>query len=111
MRELEDEGKVMALADFACPVEDSKNPLMDFFTVEGLNIKAKYPTSGMYRKLKNIFSSRFEFSLILSNIFMKYFFNLCKLILLRLCNYTFDIVNYKIAMIIKISELALLYIN
>jgi carbamoyltransferase len=54
MRELEDEGKVMALANYACPVEDGKNPMMDFFSVSGLNVKARYPTLKMYDELKKI---------------------------------------------------------
>lgn len=54
MRELEDEGKVMALANYAYPIDDKDNPLMDFFHVEGLNIKAKYKTLQMYNSLKKI---------------------------------------------------------
>ena len=54
MRELEDEGKVMALANYACPVEDAKNPMMDFFSVSRLNVKARYPTLKMYDELKKI---------------------------------------------------------
>jgi carbamoyltransferase len=34
MRELEDEGKVMALADYAPPVADADNPLLDLIRVE-----------------------------------------------------------------------------
>jgi carbamoyltransferase len=33
MRELEDEGKVMALADYAAPVPDANNPLLQFIRV------------------------------------------------------------------------------
>jgi carbamoyltransferase len=33
MRELEDEGKVMALADYAAPVEDANNPLLQLIRV------------------------------------------------------------------------------
>ena len=54
MRELEDEGKVMALADYAYPISDKENPMLNFFAVEGLNIKAKYSSLKMYRELKNI---------------------------------------------------------
>ncbi len=54
MRELEDEGKVMALANYAYPIDDEDNPLMDFFRVEGLNIKAKYSTLQIYDRLKKI---------------------------------------------------------
>ncbi|MBF0566141.1 MAG: hypothetical protein HQK89_12960, partial [Nitrospirae bacterium] len=54
MRELEDEGKVMALADYAYPVEDDKNPLMGFFRIDGLNVSAKYGSLQMYEQLKKI---------------------------------------------------------
>ena len=54
MRELEDEGKVMALANYAYPVEDTKNPMMDFFTVRGLTIVARHRTLKMYDELKRI---------------------------------------------------------
>ena len=54
MRELEDEGKVMALADYAYPISDKENPMLNFFAVEGLNIKAKYNSLKMYQELKKI---------------------------------------------------------
>jgi carbamoyltransferase len=54
MRELEDEGKVMALANYALKIEDEKNPLLDFFKIEGLNVKAKYGCLKTYKKLKRI---------------------------------------------------------
>jgi carbamoyltransferase len=54
MRELEDEGKVMALADYAYPIPDKDNPLLDFFSVEGLKIKAKYSSLKMFEELKKI---------------------------------------------------------
>lgn len=54
MRELEDEGKVMALANYSYPIEDEKNPLLKFFKVDGLNIKAKYSSLKMYKELKKI---------------------------------------------------------
>ncbi|MBF0456739.1 MAG: hypothetical protein HQK99_02470 [Nitrospirae bacterium] len=54
MRELEDEGKVMALADYAYPIEDAKNPLMDFFMVRGIEVSARYGSLEMYEKLKKI---------------------------------------------------------
>ena len=34
MRELEDEGKVMALADYAAPIADERNPLLGFIRVK-----------------------------------------------------------------------------
>ncbi|MSR64433.1 MAG: hypothetical protein EXS18_01480 [Verrucomicrobiae bacterium] len=54
MRELEDEGKVMALANFAFPVADSANPLLDYFEVDGLTLRAKYGSVRMYRELQRV---------------------------------------------------------
>ena len=54
MRELEDEGKVMALSDFAYEVPDKKNPLLEFFEVKNLDIKAKYSSTRMWTELKKI---------------------------------------------------------
>jgi carbamoyltransferase len=51
MRELEDEGKVMALASFAYPIPDEDNPLLDFFTLDGLKLKCRYGPLKLYRKL------------------------------------------------------------
>ncbi len=43
MRELEDEGKVMAMADFSYPFDfDEDNKFKDFFSVTGTTIRAKY---------------------------------------------------------------------
>ncbi|MBF0557881.1 MAG: hypothetical protein HQL08_03775, partial [Nitrospirae bacterium] len=55
MRELEDEGKVMALATYAYPIPDSENPLLDFFKIEGVDVRAKYGALGMYQELKKVF--------------------------------------------------------
>lgn len=54
MRELEDEGKVMALANFARPVADEENPLLELFAVEGVTLSAKYGSLGVYRALKDV---------------------------------------------------------
>ncbi len=54
MRELEDEGKVMALANFACPVPDAENPLLGFFSISGLQIKAQYSSARMYHELSRV---------------------------------------------------------
>ena len=54
MRELEDEGKVMALANYAYPIPDEHNPLLDFVQVEGLEVKCAYSTLKMYEELKKI---------------------------------------------------------
>lgn len=54
MRELEDEGKVMAMADFSYPIEKRNNLFMDFFEVSNCNIKAKYGPIAMFYELKKI---------------------------------------------------------
>ncbi len=54
MRELEDEGKVMALANYALKIKDEENPLLDFFKVEGLDVKAKYGALKASKELKKI---------------------------------------------------------
>jgi carbamoyltransferase len=51
MRELEDEGKVMALANFAYPVPDKDNPMLAFFSVEGTHINSHFSSTRMYREL------------------------------------------------------------
>ncbi len=54
MRELEDEGKVMALATYAYPVDDRENPLMDFISVEGLHVECRYGSLKLYDELKKV---------------------------------------------------------
>jgi carbamoyltransferase len=54
MRELEDEGKVMAIANYAYPVPDFENPLLDFISVEGMEIKCAYSTLRMFDELKKV---------------------------------------------------------
>jgi len=54
MRELEDEGKVMALANFAYPIPDAENPLMEIIGVRGLEIVSPYNSRSMFRALKSI---------------------------------------------------------
>jgi carbamoyltransferase len=55
MRELEDEGKVMALADFSSPVADDDNPLLKFLSIEGLTVSSPVPSRALYGELKRIF--------------------------------------------------------
>ncbi len=55
MRELEDEGKVMALADYAYPVPDSENPLLGLIRTEGLDVVSGYSSTAMFREMKKIF--------------------------------------------------------
>jgi len=54
MRELEDEGKVMALADFAHPVEDRDNPLLRLIGTRGLEIVSPLRATAMYRELRRV---------------------------------------------------------
>jgi len=54
MRELEDEGKVMALANYAYPIADHDNPLMQLIGVRGLQLVSPFTSMGMYRELKRI---------------------------------------------------------
>ncbi len=54
MRELEDEGKVMAMADYSYPFSFEENRLKDFFTVEGIAIKARYGPLKQYDLLSRI---------------------------------------------------------
>jgi len=54
MRELEDEGKVMALANYAYPIEDANNPMIDLIHVDGLTVKCRHSSIRMYEALKRI---------------------------------------------------------
>ena len=55
MRELEDEGKVMALANYAFPIDDNLNPLNKLIKIKDLSIKCRYPSLKMYNELKKIY--------------------------------------------------------
>ena len=54
MRELEDEGKVMALADYAAPIPDTENPLLQWMEVRNGVIEAKWPGHALRRPLARI---------------------------------------------------------
>ncbi|MCX8044543.1 MAG: hypothetical protein N3B18_10520 [Desulfobacterota bacterium] len=54
MRELEDEGKVMALANYAYPVPDHENPLLDLINVDGITIHNRYGSLRLYDELKKL---------------------------------------------------------
>ena len=54
MRELEDEGKVMALADYATPVPDEQNPLLKLLWAEGLRFRTQVPGHRIEKPLKRI---------------------------------------------------------
>lgn len=54
MRELEDEGKVMALSDYSYGMPESKNPLIDIFRVDGLSITTRLNSWARYKKLYEV---------------------------------------------------------
>ena len=54
MRELEDEGKVMAMADYSYPFAFEDNELRDFFKVVGTSIRAKYGARAQFNLLQRI---------------------------------------------------------
>lgn len=54
MRELEDEGKVMAMADYSYPFDFEDNMFKDFFTVSGTRITARYSTVKQFGLLQRI---------------------------------------------------------
>lgn len=54
MRELEDEGKIMALANFSFPIPDQENPMHQLFEVNGLKLSSPYSSTQLYRKLRDI---------------------------------------------------------
>lgn len=72
-RELEDEGKVMALSDFAYTVPDGENKLLNLFTVNGLKIQSNQTTASRYRLLNKILwnTPREEFSYMAQRVLEK----------------------------------------
>jgi carbamoyltransferase len=54
MRELEDEGKIMAMADYSFPFPFDKNRFKDFFDITGTRIRAKYSPSKQYDMISRI---------------------------------------------------------
>ena len=54
MRELEDEGKVMALADYATPVPDNGNPLLELIGVHEGRIQVAETGPALERRLRRI---------------------------------------------------------
>jgi carbamoyltransferase len=55
MRELEDEGKVMALANYANPVADELNPLMGLIRTGDLRFAGAHRHGALYKDMKKIF--------------------------------------------------------
>jgi carbamoyltransferase len=54
MRELEDEGKVMALADYAAPIPDERNPLFAFLRVEHGRVITSRPGHALFAPLRRL---------------------------------------------------------
>jgi carbamoyltransferase len=54
MRELEDEGKVMALADYAAPIADADNPLLPWVQVRDGVIRTTWPGHAIRRPLARV---------------------------------------------------------
>jgi carbamoyltransferase len=54
MRELEDEGKVMALADYAAPIADADNPLLPWVRVRDGVIETEWPGHAFRRRLARV---------------------------------------------------------
>ena len=54
MRELEDEGKVMALADYASAVPDAENPLFELLTVNHLRFETPVPGHALFPRLRRL---------------------------------------------------------
>ncbi len=54
MRELEDEGKVMAMADYSYPFEFEENRFKDFFSVTGTRIQARYSSVKQFELLQRM---------------------------------------------------------
>ena len=54
MRELEDEGKTMCLADYSYPLPEEKNKMLNFFKVDGLRIISKFSNVRRFLELEKI---------------------------------------------------------
>ncbi|MDD5712756.1 MAG: carbamoyltransferase C-terminal domain-containing protein [Smithellaceae bacterium] len=54
MRELEDEGKVMALANYAYPIADEENPLLELMGTKDLQLSSNLRSTELFRELKKI---------------------------------------------------------
>jgi carbamoyltransferase len=54
MRELEDEGKVMALADYAAPIDAADNPLLSWVQVKDGVITTRWPGHAFRRPLSRV---------------------------------------------------------
>jgi carbamoyltransferase len=111
MRELEDEGKVMALASYGYPVPDEENPLLGFFEVDGLRLKSKYHGWALHKKLQKILymypSEQFAYMAqrVLETSILKLVTNACRLTGMSDVVYAGGVAsNIKVNMLLKNSE-------
>jgi carbamoyltransferase len=54
MRELEDEGKVMAIADYASPIPDERNEMFSLLSANGLSFVTRIPGHALQKPLADI---------------------------------------------------------
>ena len=54
MRELEDEGKIMAMADYSFPFPFEKNRFKDFFDITGTKLRARYSAARQYDMIRGL---------------------------------------------------------
>jgi len=54
MRELEDEGKVMAIADYASPVPDERNEMFSLLSANGMSFTTSVPGHALHKPLADI---------------------------------------------------------
>ncbi len=54
MRELEDEGKVMALANYALPVPDAHNPMLTWFSCDDLTVRCRFGPLRLHHALAQL---------------------------------------------------------
>jgi carbamoyltransferase len=54
MRELEDEGKVMAIADYASPIPDERNPMLSILSARGMSFATTRPGRALHRPLADV---------------------------------------------------------
>jgi carbamoyltransferase len=54
MRELEDEGKVMAIADYASPIADDRNPMLSLLSARGMSFVTARPGHALQHPLAEV---------------------------------------------------------
>lgn len=79
-RELEDEGKLMCVADYSYPIPEEKNKIMNFFEVDGLKIKSKYSNIRRFIELEKVLwnTPREKFAYMVQKTLEKHMLSLFK---------------------------------